>query len=44
MNIRLLVKHLKPKGATPKARTVFTSVYPLSNASRLAIYQQRRKA
>ena len=40
--IRELLKKMqrtKLRGATPRPRTVFTSVRPLSNATRLAIYR-----
>ena len=29
----------QPRHATPQTRTVFSSVRPLSNATRLAVYQ-----
>ena len=33
------MQRTKLRVATPRVRTVFTSVHPLSNATRLAIYR-----
>ena len=33
------MQRTKLRGATPRVRTVFTSVHPLSNATRLAVYR-----
>ena len=33
------MQRAKLRGATPRPRTVFTSVHPLSNSTRLAIYR-----